>query len=1209
MELPLTRPDDWHLHLRDGDLLQAVAPHSAKLFGRAIAMPNLKPPITTTAASVAYRESILKALPADSNFTPLMTLYLTDKTSPNEISVLLSVISLDEMNTPDTTAVLDFSHPLFLHPSDTPGGVLVSHRLWERCNAFVLSWILNTVNSDLSAGIMFASSAAHVWTDLKERFDKVDGSRIFFLHREIATLSQGDSTVSAYFTRLKLLWDEYHALVPLSACNCEVSQQNSKHIAQQKLLQFLMGLNETYSAIRNQVLIMQPLPSVNQAYSMIVQEEAQRAQLSLVSGVTAMYSNTYANYDRRRFTGVCDFCKVKGHKRDNCYRLIGFPPDFKFTKKKNPQEALATNLSLLESDHDSQSGGFSTVQSAPVFTTAQYHQILELLNKPPSVDTVVNLAGITSKCLPASDNSLCWILDTGATDHMVSDIHCLQSLNSCKPSSVHLPTGKTIPITHTGSLHWEDEGDWLPTAILNWKSPFEIFYHKSSNLSHMRVFGCLCYATKVNYKDKFSPKASPSVFMGYSSTQKGYLLFYLHSRSFFVNRDVVFHETIFPFSFPLNKPSQFFPPQPPIVDSDFLTLEISASSTPVNSVLPNLSSSSSSASPQVSTGSPIHPSSPSSRFIAPPENQCPPQRKSTRVGKPPNWLHDYVHSYQSSSLPSKYPISNFISYSHLPSKTQVFLSSTSHLSEPKTYYEAITNPLWIQAMKEEIDALESNNTWSIVTLPSGKIPIGCKWVYRIKYKANGDVERFKARLVAKGFNQKEGVDFVDTFSPVAKLVTVRTILVVASIFSWPLYQMDPGESKVCRLHKSLYGLKQASRQWNLKLTEALLMAGYMQSKYDYSMFTKQQGSDIVVLLVYVDDLLITGSNEVLIAELKHILNKNFKMKDLGELKYFIGLEVLRSKAWIVLNQRKYALELIEETGVGGAKPALTPLEQNKKLTTVEYDETVCSNEQLLQDKTVFQRLIGRLIYLTHTRPDIVYAVHFLSQFMHKPKHSHLEAALRVVKYIKKNPGQRILLSATSECRLIAYCDSDWATCPMTRRSITGFCIKLGMSPISWKSKKQNTVARSSAEAEYRSMAGTAAEIVWLKGKSGVVFAVKLYPTTNSQSGVTDLFEKCLPVLEEMVEANMLLLASAANITLSIFQDIAFNLLPRLKIVMEHITTMDAVRFAKSGKEEFLAATVTPQHLILNRNALFQGGLQPHLILLKLNSPINSFFYG
>ncbi|XP_039050885.1 uncharacterized mitochondrial protein AtMg00810-like [Hibiscus syriacus] len=262
-------------------------------------------------------------------------------------------------------------------------------------------------------------------------------------------------------------------------------------------------------------------------------------------------------------------------------------------------------------------------------------------------------------------------------------------------------------------------------------------------------------------------------------------------------------------------------------------------------------------------------------------------------------------------------------------------------------------------MKEEIDALESNNTWFVVTLPLGKVPIGCKWVYKIKYKANGDVEHFKARLVAKGFNQREEVNFVNTFSSVAKLVTARTVLAFAFIFSGHFIKW------MCTMH-------------------------FCKSKYDYSMFTKHQGNYIVVLLVYVDDLLITDSNEVMIMELKHILNGNFKMKDIGELKYFLGLEVIRSKEGILLNQRKYTLELIEETGIGGAKPAITPLEQNKKLITAKYDETLCGDEKLLQDKSVFQRLIGGLIYLTHTRPDIAYVVHFLSQFMHKPKQSHLE---------------------------------------------------------------------------------------------------------------------------------------------------------------------------------------------------------------------------
>ena len=226
--------------------------------------------------------------------------------------------------------------------------------------------------------------------------------------------------------------------------------------------------------------------------------------------------------------------------------------------------------------------------------------------------------------------------------------------------------------------------------------------------------------------------------------------------------------------------------------------------------------------------------------------------------------------------------------------------------------------------------------------------------------------------------------------------------------------------------KSLYGLKQASRQWNLKLTEALVTAGYSQSSHDHSLFTKRVGGDIAAVLIYVDDLLITGNSSVLIQDLKATLHSNFKMKDLGDLKYFLGIEVLRSKNGIVLSQRKYALELISDCGLGGSKPASTPLESGVKLTTVEYDEaTAKTDDPLYENVTAYQRLIGRLLYLTTTRPDICFAVQVLSQFMQKPKVSHWEAALRLVRYIKGCPGQGILLSSENNNEMEAFCDSDW----------------------------------------------------------------------------------------------------------------------------------------------------------------------------------------
>ncbi|XP_069146172.1 uncharacterized mitochondrial protein AtMg00810-like [Solanum lycopersicum] len=238
---------------------------------------------------------------------------------------------------------------------------------------------------------------------------------------------------------------------------------------------------------------------------------------------------------------------------------------------------------------------------------------------------------------------------------------------------------------------------------------------------------------------------------------------------------------------------------------------------------------------------------------------------------------------------------------------------------------------------------------------------------------------------------------------------------------------------------------------------------------------------MIVILVYVDDLLITGNSSRMVQEAKDTLHKNFKIKDLGSLKYFLGIEILKSKEGLLLNQRKYALQLISEAGLSGAKTVSTPLEFNQKLTSVEFDQhTGGSDDAELEDVTAYQRLIGKLLYLTIARPDICFSVQVLSQFMQHPKVSHWEAALRVVRYIKRSPGLGVILRrGIGVTKLTGYCDSDWASCPNTRRSITGYMVKLGDSLISWKSKKQQIVSRSSTEAEYRSLAALVAKLIWL----------------------------------------------------------------------------------------------------------------------------------
>ena len=300
-----------------------------------------------------------------------------------------------------------------------------------------------------------------------------------------------------------------------------------------------------------------------------------------------------------------------------------------------------------------------------------------------------------------------------------------------------------------------------------------------------------------------------------------------------------------------------------------------------------------------------------------------------------------------------------------------------------------------------------------------------------------------------------------------------------------------------KLNKSLYGLKQAPRQWNEKLTNALSEHGFVQSKFDYSLFTKKSGNIFLALLVYVDDIVITGNDNNEIEKFKVFLQSKFQIKDLGKLKYFLGIEVLENDKGVCLSQRKYCLELLHEYGLLAAKPVDTPLPENTTLNHIESND-----DKALVNIGNYQKLVGKLIYLTNTRPDISYAVHCLSQYMHAPLESHLNAALRVLRYLKGSPGNGIQINKNGSLKLRAYADSDWARCPVTRKSVSGYCVFLGDSLVTWKSKKQSTLSRSSAEAEYRSMASCTCEIIWLcnlLGDMGVsdLLPVKLYCDNSS----------------------------------------------------------------------------------------------------------------
>jgi len=324
-------------------------------------------------------------------------------------------------------------------------------------------------------------------------------------------------------------------------------------------------------------------------------------------------------------------------------------------------------------------------------------------------------------------------------------------------------------------------------------------------------------------------------------------------------------------------------------------------------------------------------------------------------------------------------------------------------------------------------------------------------VYKIKFKPDGTVERYKARFVVRGFDQVPDEDYTDTFSPVAKLPTVRTFIALATSKGWPLHQLDinnaflygfldeevyilppagytKAEGKVCRLKRSLYGLKQASRQWNKEFTSFLLKQGFVQSKRDYSLFTKGSGFNFIAVLVYVDDVLITGENNPDIQLLKEALDKAFTIKDLGCMRYFLGIEVARSSAGTLLNQRKYILDILKVDGMTACKPADFPLPTNLRLTI--------DQGELLSHPEVYRRLVGRLLYLNITRPDISYSVQHLSQFLSQPRHPHMQAAMHLLRYLKGTIGVGLFYLANSILCLKAYTDADWARCLSSRKSLT-----------------------------------------------------------------------------------------------------------------------------------------------------------------------------
>lgn len=418
---------------------------------------------------------------------------------------------------------------------------------------------------------------------------------------------------------------------------------------------------------------------------------------------------------------------------------------------------------------------------------------------------------------------------------------------------------------------------------------------------------------------------------------------------------------------------------------------------------------------------------------------------------------------------------------------------------PHSYRSALNDPNWHKAMLEEYNALMTNNTWCLVPRPAGTNVITGKWIFRHKHNSDGSLARYKARWVVRGFNQEHGVDYDETFSPVVKPATIHTVLSIATSSSWAIHQLDVKNAflhgnltetvycsqpagfvnasfpnHVCKLNKSLYGLKQAPRTWFLRFTTFLHTLGFKQSKSDSSLFILHTPTSAAYLLLYVDDIILTASSTTLLHTIISHLQKEFSMTDLGHLEHFLGIQVRKTTSGLFLSQDQYAREILDRANMLNCNSSTTPVDTKAKLSA--------TNGKLLSSTqaTEFRSIAGALQYLTLTRPDISYAVQQICLFMHSPREPHLSLLKRVLRYVKGTSHYGLHLQRSKSTCITAYSDADWAGCPDTRRSTSGYCVFVGDNLVAWSSKRQSTVSRSSAEAEYRGVANAVAETCWLR---------------------------------------------------------------------------------------------------------------------------------
>ncbi|GAA0169316.1 transmembrane signal receptor [Lithospermum erythrorhizon] len=591
-----------------------------------------------------------------------------------------------------------------------------------------------------------------------------------------------------------------------------------------------------------------------------------------------------------------------------------------------------------------------------------------------------------------------------------------------------------------------------PTISIKEKTPHEAWNGRKPVVDHLRVWDCLAHAhvPKVN-RGKLDKRSTICVLLGMNEGTKGYRLYNTKTKKIVVTKDVVFEEQKSWDWKSENEPEIELQWEDDVLAGDNMQHNQNGND---NENQANAGDQNTDSSSNTDSNNDNHDQGEAT--ITADSNQQVGQ-SSRRTHRKPAWMSDYVSGDGMS-------------------EDEVNMVQTEE-DDPVHFEVAVKSKKWRDAMDLEINSIVKNNTWTLTMLPQKSKRIGVKWIYKTKRDENGNIIKHKARLVAKGYAQKQGIDFTELED---NQLDVKSALLHGELeekvyIDQPKgYQKKGEEDKVYELHKALYGLKQAPRAWFSKIEKYFMAEGFQECIYEHTLFTKVSSKGtIIIVSLYVDDLIVTGDDEDLIRQFKASMIREFDMTDLGGMNYFMGIEVIQRQNGIFICQKQYTEAVLKRFGMFDCKPVGTPM-----ATGLKIDQ---ESEGKMVDDTLYKQIVGSLMYLTNTRPDIMHATCLISRYMSNPTELHLQAAKRILRYLKGSMQLEIMYQKSNiKGELLAYTDSDYAGDCDDRRSTSGYAFILNSGAVAWGSRKQPIVTLSTTEAEYVAATACACQLLWMR---------------------------------------------------------------------------------------------------------------------------------